>query len=37
MLGKSILYVKEDAVAWVTLNRPQAQNRLDPAYVQRDT
>ena len=29
MLGKSILYVKEDAVAWVTLNRPQAQNRLD--------
>ena len=29
MLGKSILYVKEGAVAWVTLNRPQAQNRLD--------
>ena len=29
MREKAVLYEKRDYVAWVTLNRPQAQNRLD--------
>lgn len=29
MREKAVLYDKRDRVAWVTLNRPQAQNRLD--------
>ena len=29
MHGEAVLYVKKGHAAWVTLNRPQAQNRLD--------
>ena len=27
--GEAVLYVKRDGVAWVTLNRPEARNRIN--------
>ena len=29
MHGEAVLYLKKDGVAWVTLNKPQAQNRVN--------